>query len=82
MMLNRLVELESVIRDMAHPQMMLSDYQWQRLKYITAVLEEPFKVTKALQAEDLSPGKFFNEWKRLMNFLSRNGDLGKLNFFL
>ncbi|CAK8687693.1 unnamed protein product [Clavelina lepadiformis] len=63
LMLERLLELKPVLVDIAHPNVSLSDGQWNEVKQLEELLRHPFVTTKKLQASDLTPGSFFKEWK-------------------
>ena len=51
-MLERLLELKPALLDIAHPDVSLSDAQWNHVKDREALLRHPFLTTKKLQAAD------------------------------
>ena len=60
-----LVELRPVLTDMTNPDVTLTELQWKKLEELEDLLRLPFKVTKKLQEEYLTPGMFLKEWKML-----------------
>ena len=74
-MVKRLVELRPVLTDMANPDVTLTELQWKKLEELEDVLRLPFKVTKKLQEEYLTPGMFLKEWKMLEHSLTKKTGL-------
>ena len=75
LMLERLLELKPALISIAHPDVLLSDDQWNEVKQLEGLLCHPFLTTKKLQAADLTPGSFFKEWKKLIFKFSQIGDI-------
>ncbi|KAM4044019.1 uncharacterized protein ACNLHF_008128 [Anomaloglossus baeobatrachus] len=75
LMIERLLELKPFLIDIANPQVTLNEGQWTQLAELKKLLNHPFTVTKKLQAEDLTPGIFIREWKKLLFCLSQRGGL-------
>jgi hypothetical protein len=69
-MIERLLELQPALMDMAYPEVTLTDAQWNQLKELKGVLEHPYIATKNLQQANLTPGEFMKEWKGLLFKLS------------
>ena len=65
LMLERLLELKPALIDIVHPDVSLSDAQWNEVKQLEGLLRHPFLTIKKLQAADLTPGSFFKEWKKI-----------------
>ena len=62
-MVKRLLELKSVLEDIDNPAISLSQIQWKQASQLEEVLLFPYTATKKLQAEDLTAGQFWFEWK-------------------
>ena len=75
LMLERLLELKPALIDIVHPDVSLSDAQWNEVKQLEGLLRHPFLTTKKLQTADLTPGSFFKEWKKLIFKFSQIGDI-------
>ena len=75
LMLEGLLELKPALRDIVHPDVSLSDAQWNEVKQLEGLLRHPFLTTKKLQAANLIPGSFFKEWKKLIFKFSQIGDI-------
>ena len=64
--------------DMANPNVYLSEAQWDEAKNLELLLLLPFQLTKKLQYTDLdqlTPGLFYKEWKKLYFRLSKIGGM-------
>ena len=75
LMLERLLELKPALIDIVHPDVSLSDAQWNEVKQLEGLLCYPFLTTKKLHAADLTPGSFFKERKKLIFKFSQIGDI-------
>ncbi|XP_044134821.1 AP-4 complex subunit mu-1 isoform X1 [Bufo gargarizans] len=75
LMVKRLLELKDFIEEMDNENLALTESQWTQTKELENLLSHPFTVTKRLQCDDLTPGKFFLEWKSLLYRLNKNGGL-------
>ena len=76
LMVQRLMELKDALLDLSHPDLTLTDNQWNEVKQLEELLWHPFLTTKQMQTADLTPGSFYKEWKTLIFKLSHIG--GKL----
>ena len=47
--------------DIVHPDVSLSDAQWNEVKQLEGLFRHPFLATKKLQAANLTLGSFFKE---------------------
>ena len=73
-----LLELKDTLVDMANPNVYLSEAQWDEVKNLESLLLLPFQLTKKLQYADLdqvTPGSFYKEWKKLYFRLSQIGGM-------
>ena len=78
LMLERLLELKPALASIAHPEMQLTEDEWNDIKRMEELLQHPFYVTKRLQCADLTPGSFFKEWKELIfKFSQIGGDMAE-----
>ncbi|KAM9308920.1 LOW QUALITY PROTEIN: uncharacterized protein PAF06_013141 [Gastrophryne carolinensis] len=75
LMVKRLLELKDFIEEMDNENIALTEGQWTQTKELENLLSHPFTVTKRLQCDDLTTGKFLLEWKRLLYHLNKNGGL-------
>ncbi|KAM9301722.1 LOW QUALITY PROTEIN: uncharacterized protein PAF06_014937 [Gastrophryne carolinensis] len=75
LMVKRLLELKDFIEEMDNENIAITESQWTQTKELENLLSHPFTVTKRLQCDDLTPGKFLLEWKRLLFHLNKNGGL-------
>ncbi|KAM9329115.1 LOW QUALITY PROTEIN: uncharacterized protein PAF06_019636 [Gastrophryne carolinensis] len=75
LMVKRLLELKDFIEEMDNENIALTESQWTQTKELENLLSHPFTVTKRLQCDDLTLGKFLLEWKRLLYHLNKNGGL-------
>ncbi|GFG29456.1 hypothetical protein Cfor_08213, partial [Coptotermes formosanus] len=75
LMVKRLLELKDFIEEMDNENLALTESQWTQTKELENLLFHPFTVTKRLQCDDLTPGKFLLEWKSLLYRLNKNGGL-------
>ncbi|KAM9330121.1 LOW QUALITY PROTEIN: uncharacterized protein PAF06_009560 [Gastrophryne carolinensis] len=75
LMVKRLLELKDFIEEMDNENIALTESQWTQTKELENLLSHPFTVTKRLQCDDITPGKFLLEWKRLLYHLNKNGGL-------
>ncbi|KAM5158321.1 LOW QUALITY PROTEIN: uncharacterized protein ACMZJ9_009610 [Mantella aurantiaca] len=75
LMVKRLLELKDFIEEMDNENLALTESQWTQTKELENLLSHPFNVTKRLQCDDLTPGKFLLEWKSLLYRLNKNGGL-------
>ena len=73
LMLERILELNSALIDIVHPDVSMSDAQCNEMKQLEGLLCDPFLTTKKIQAADLTPGLFFKEWKKLILKFSQIG---------
>ena len=77
-MVERLLELKDTLVDIAHPDVCLSEAQWDKVKDLECLLLLPFVFSKHLQTADLTPGAFYKEWKKLIfKFTRVGGDIAK-----
>ena len=74
-MMERLLELKPALIDIVHPDVSLSDAQWNEVKQLESLLRHPFLTTKKLQAANLTPGSFFKKWKKLIFKFYQIGDI-------
>ena len=74
-MLELLSELKPALIDIIHPDVSLSDAQWNEVKQLDGLLSHPFLTTKKLQAAYLTPGSFFKECKKLIFKFSQIGGI-------
>ena len=72
-MIQRLLELKKCLLDLAHPDLTLTDCQWNEVKQLEELLRHPFLATKQMQSAHLTPGSFYKEWKTLIFKLSHVG---------
>ena len=70
-MIHRLIELKPFLVDMTNPDVNLTQQQWEQLENLENLLMFSYEVTKILQEEDLTLGKFFNYWKKLEYHISK-----------
>lgn len=75
LMVKHLLELKDFIEEMDNENLALTESQWTQTKELENLLSHPFNVTKRLQCDDLTPGKFLLEWKSLLYRLNKNGGL-------
>nr|XP_039273925.1 uncharacterized protein LOC120347876 [Styela clava] len=75
LMIQRLLEIKNSLIDMANPDITLTDLQWRQTHQLEELLREPYLVTKRLQAQDLTPGSFYKEWKNLIYKLSQSSSI-------
>ncbi|KAM5125247.1 LOW QUALITY PROTEIN: uncharacterized protein ACMZJ9_022334 [Mantella aurantiaca] len=73
LMVKRLLELKD--KEMDNENLALTESQWTQTKELENLLSHPFNVTKRLQCDDLTPGKFLLEWKSLLYRPNQNGGL-------
>ena len=73
LMIQRLLELKECLLDLAHPDLTLTDCQWNEVKQLEELLRHPFLATKQMQSAHLTPGSFYKEWKTLIFKLSHVG---------
>ena len=66
---------KSALMDIVHPDVSLSDAQWNEVKQLEGLLRHPFLATKKLQAANLTPESFFKEWKKLIFTFSQIGGI-------
>lgn len=71
LMIQRILELKSVLNDFANPDVTLTEDEWESAEQLKLILLQPFIVTQRLQAANLTPGVFFKEWKKLIFKLSK-----------
>ena len=76
LMIQRSLELKDALLDLAHPDLTLTEYQWNEVKQLEELLRHPFLATKQMQSAHLTPGSFYKEWKTLIFKFSQIG--GKL----
>ncbi|XP_023239226.1 uncharacterized protein LOC111637867 [Centruroides sculpturatus] len=74
-MVKRLLELKTFLEDLDNPSVLLTENQWKQTEKLESVLSYPYTVTLKLQAEDLTPGNFFLQWKTLMHQLDKTGGI-------
>ena len=60
-MIQRLLELKKCLLDLAHPDLTLTDCQWNEVKQLEELLQHPFLATKQMQSAHLTPGSFYKE---------------------
>ena len=72
-MIKRILQLKSILSDMANPDLTMSDAHWEQVENLKEILSYPFLVTKKLQCSNLTPGLFLKEWKMLIFRLIQNG---------
>jgi hypothetical protein len=75
LMVKRLVELKSHVKDFAHKDVNLRDAQWKEVENLETLLAIPYKATVALQSEKLTPGDCFLQWMQVENELEGIGGL-------
>ena len=63
LMIERILQLKSILSDMANPDLTMSDDHWEQVENLKEILSYPFLVTKKLQCSNLTPGSFLKEWK-------------------
>ena len=51
----------------------LSPIKWRKTQNLRDLLARPKETTVKLQAENITPGMFMKEWKKLQTFLQKNG---------
>ena len=73
LMIERILQLKSILSDMANPDLTMSDDHWEQVENLKEILSYPFLVTKKLQCSNLTPGSFLKEWKMLIFRLTQNG---------
>ena len=73
-MLQRAVTLKSYLQNLqvTYTQVMFTQGEWSQIEDSERVLKKPYMVTKTLQLQELTPGQFFYEWKKLDDFLSKD----------
>ena len=67
-MCKRFVSLESPMKDLAqlgNKAVDLHERYWEQVKDMVNILEGPYKLTKLLQRDNLTAGRFFFEWIKL-----------------
>ena len=78
LMLNRVVELEEYIKeiaDLGNRDLALRDDQWEEIHALADVLKKPFDCTVKFQYATLTPGYFFRKWTGLKGILASNGSM-------
>ncbi|XP_077975500.1 uncharacterized protein LOC144431349 [Styela clava] len=75
LMIQRLLEIKNSLIDMANPDITLTDLQWRQTHQLEELLREPYLVPKRLQAQDLTPGSSYKEWKNLIYKLSQSSSI-------
>ena len=65
-MIQRLMGLKDASLDLSHPDLTLTDNQWNEVKQLEELLWHPFLTTKQMQSAHLTPGSFYKEWKTLI----------------
>ncbi|XP_039441388.1 uncharacterized protein LOC120422101 [Culex pipiens pallens] len=73
MMIQRLIELRPILDDLDNESVMMNQSQWDKAENLVNILKLPYLITKKMQAEDLTPGQFFHDWKNLVFDLKKNG---------
>ena len=61
LMIERILQLKSILSDMANPDLTMSDAHWEQVKNLKEILSYPFLVTKKLQCSNLTPGSLLKE---------------------
>ncbi|KAM4701935.1 LOW QUALITY PROTEIN: uncharacterized protein O3C94_002843 [Discoglossus pictus] len=74
LMVKCLLELKDFIEEMDNDNLALTESQWTQTKELENLLSHPINVTKRLQCDDLTLGKFLLEWKSVF-CLNKNGGL-------
>ena len=69
-MLQRILQLQSYLNDIANDELFLTDDEWSDLSELVQILTFPYRLTLKLQEENLCPAVFFYEWKELMFLLN------------
>ena len=75
LMVKRLLELTSFLENIDNPSLALTEGQWKSAIELEELLQLPYIVTKKLQAEDLTAGKFSFDWKKLIFNLNKKGGI-------
>lgn len=73
-MIERLIELKAYIVDLDNNDITLTDSQWMQTEELASVLHFPYKSTLIMQKEDLTPGNFYKEWKKLLFSLEKSNN--------
>lgn len=71
LMIQRLLELKFYLEDMANPNVTMTEIQWKEVEELEVLLRHPYIATKVMQANGLTPGVFFKEWKNIIFRLSK-----------
>ena len=75
LMIERILELKSILSDMANHDLTMSNVQWDQVKSLKELLYYPYIVTKKLQCSNLTPGSFIKEWNMLIFRMTQIGGL-------
>ena len=70
-MVESFLEIKDALLDTAHPDVCLSETQWNNVEELAFLQHHSFLFTKKLQTADLTPGAFFKEWKKLLLSINR-----------